>query len=157
MATPLLQQFPSLATYPPNFLKDLLSSPQLIEAFLFTLPEVQGLAAEVEKLGKENEEMASTVCLVLIGDMAEVVERNIDLRDELFALRDATAQSYSHAEALKMRWADIEKTQANFYQVRPNPLIGKMIEADRTSDKDHPSYTCASVIPLQTKTTAQRN
>lgn len=59
MSTPLLQQFPSLSSYPTSFLKDLLSSPELVEAFLFTLPEVQDLAAEVEKLGKENEELAS--------------------------------------------------------------------------------------------------
>ena len=72
MSTPLLQRFPSLAAQPPEFLKDLLSSPQLTEAFLFTLPEVQELAAEVEKLGKENEELASgfytlprLLCLIL--------------------------------------------------------------------------------------------
>lgn len=59
MSTPLLQQFPSLASYPPSFLKDLLSSPELTEAFLFTLPEVQELAADVERLGKENDQMAS--------------------------------------------------------------------------------------------------
>ena len=59
MSTPLLQQFPSLSAYPAAFLKDLLSSPELTEAFLFTLPEVQQLAAEVEKLGKENEDLAS--------------------------------------------------------------------------------------------------
>lgn len=59
MSTALLQQFPSLASYPPSFLKDLLSSPQLTEAFLFTLPEVQELAAEIEKIGKETEEIAS--------------------------------------------------------------------------------------------------
>jgi ESCRT-I complex subunit VPS37 len=59
MSTALIQQFPSLAAYPATLLKDLLSSPQLIEAFLFSLPEVQELAAEVEKLGRENEEMAS--------------------------------------------------------------------------------------------------
>jgi ESCRT-I complex subunit VPS37 len=64
MSTPLLQQFPSLASYPAAFLKDLLSSPELVEAFLFTLPEVQALAAEVEKLGRENEELASR-CNVL--------------------------------------------------------------------------------------------
>jgi len=39
------------------------------------------------------------------------------LRDELFALRDATAQSYAHAEALKAQWAEIEKAQASYYQV----------------------------------------
>ena len=59
MSTPLLQQFPSFASYPSSFLKDLLSSPQLVEAFLFTLPEVQHLAAEVEELARENEEIAS--------------------------------------------------------------------------------------------------
>ena len=60
MSTPLLQQFPSLASYPPSFLKDLLSSPALTEAFLFSLPEVQELAGEVEKLGRENEDLART-------------------------------------------------------------------------------------------------
>lgn len=58
MTTPLLQQFPSLASYPPAFLKDMLSSPQLTEAFLFTLPEVSELTVEVEKLGRENDELA---------------------------------------------------------------------------------------------------
>lgn len=61
MSTQLLQQFPSLAAYPPEFLKDLLASPALTEAFLFTLPEVQALAGEVEQLGRENEEMARTL------------------------------------------------------------------------------------------------
>ncbi|KAK1923728.1 hypothetical protein DB88DRAFT_492209 [Papiliotrema laurentii] len=108
MSTPLLQQFPSLAACPAPFLKDLLSSPELTEAFLFTLPEVQDLAAEVERLGKENEEIA---------------KRNMELRDELFALRDATAQSYAHAEGMKARWADIEKAQGNLYQrYRPSFL-----------------------------------
>jgi ESCRT-I complex subunit VPS37 len=46
------------------------------------------------------------------------------LRDELFALRDATAQSYAHAEALKIQWAEIEKAQASYYQVR-NFLIDR--------------------------------
>ncbi|WVW86754.1 hypothetical protein I302_108808 [Kwoniella bestiolae CBS 10118] len=101
MSTPLVQQFPSLAQYPPSFLKDLLSSPELTEAFLFSLPEVKDLAAEVEKLGKENDEIA---------------RRNLELRDELIALRDATAQSYAYAEGLKRKWVDIEKAQANLYQ-----------------------------------------
>ncbi|KGB77938.1 hypothetical protein I307_01309 [Cryptococcus deuterogattii 99/473] len=108
MSTPLLQQFPSLSSYPPSFLKDLLSSPELTEAFLFTLPEIQQLAAEVEKLGRENEDAA---------------RRNLELKDELSALRDATAQSYAHAEDLKRQWADIEKAQQNLYQrVRPSFL-----------------------------------
>ncbi|ORY34892.1 hypothetical protein BCR39DRAFT_135621 [Naematelia encephala] len=101
MSTPLLQQFPSLASYPPSFLKDLLSSPSLTEAFLFTLPQVQELAADIEKLGQENEELA---------------RRNMEIRDELLALREATAQSYGHAEALKAQWAEIDKAQASLYQ-----------------------------------------
>lgn len=44
--------------------------------------------------------------------------RNLELKDELSALRDATAQSYAHAEDLKRQWADIEKAQQNLYQVR---------------------------------------
>ncbi len=43
--------------------------------------------------------------------------RNIELRDELVTLRDTTAQSYAHAEDLKQRWVEIEKAQANLYQV----------------------------------------
>ncbi|WWC65715.1 uncharacterized protein I303_108337 [Kwoniella dejecticola CBS 10117] len=101
MSTPLVQQFPSLAQYPPSFLKDLLSSPELTEAFLFTLPEVKELAAEVEKLGRENDEIA---------------RRNLELRDELLALRDSTAQSYAYAEGLKKQWVDIEKAQSSLYQ-----------------------------------------
>lgn len=68
MSTPLLQQFPSLGSYPPSFLKDLLSSSQLTEAFLYTLPEVQELAAEVEKLGRENEELAREYSILTPGD-----------------------------------------------------------------------------------------
>ncbi|KAK4687069.1 ESCRT-I complex subunit VPS37, partial [Tremellales sp. Uapishka_1] len=101
MSTPLLQTFPSLATYPPAFLKDLLSSPELLEAFLFSLPEVQDLTIEVEKLGIETEELA---------------RKNLELRDQLIALREATAQSWSHAEELKKRWAELEKQQSNLYQ-----------------------------------------
>ena len=41
----------------------------------------------------------------------------MELRDELFALRDATAQSYAHAEGMKARWADVERAQATLYQV----------------------------------------
>lgn len=66
------------------------------------------MAAEVERLGRENEEAA---------------KRNLELKDQLLALRDATAQSYAHAEDLKRQWADIEKSQQNLYQrVRPSFL-----------------------------------
>ena len=65
MSTPLLQQFPSLASQPASVLKDLLSSSELVEAFLFTLPEVQQLAADIERIGKENEELASASILMV--------------------------------------------------------------------------------------------
>lgn len=47
-----------------------------------------------------------------------MAEKNLALQDELLALRDATAQSYSHAEALKAHWAEIDKAQQGLYQVR---------------------------------------
>jgi ESCRT-I complex subunit VPS37 len=49
--------------------------------------------------------------------MAVPLERNIELRDELLASREATAQAYSYAEGMKMRWTDIEKAQSALYQV----------------------------------------
>ncbi|OCF39539.1 hypothetical protein I317_06649 [Kwoniella heveanensis CBS 569] len=130
MSTPLVQQFPSLASYPPSFLKDLLSSPELTEAFLFSLPEVQDLAAEVEKLGKENEELA---------------KRNLEIRDELLALRDATAQSYAHAEHLKRRWADIEKAQSQLYQ-RNRPSFLHLRLRHSLTDQDDLSERMASAF-----------
>lgn len=143
MSTPLLQQFPSLTTYPPSFLKDLLSSPALTEAFLFTLPEVQALVAQVEQLGKENDEIASqsplpfsSLLCLLKGDLyiwlddadlslnrnedeaeADNLGRNLELRDELLALRENTAQAYGHAEAMKVQWQEIEKAQNQLYSV----------------------------------------
>ena len=41
----------------------------------------------------------------------------MELRDELLALRDATAQSYAYAEHMKQQWAELEKAQNNLYQV----------------------------------------
>ncbi|WRT69534.1 uncharacterized protein IL334_006521 [Kwoniella shivajii] len=130
MSTPLVQQFPSLASYPPSFLKDLLSSPELTEAFLFSLPEIKDLAAEVEQLGRENDEIA---------------RRNLELRDELIALRDATAQSYTHAEGLKSRWVDIEKLQANLYQ-RNRPSFLHLRLRHSLSSQDESSEKIASAF-----------
>jgi hypothetical protein len=53
-----------------------------------------------------------------MGSALLIVGRNLELRDELFALRDATAQSWSHAEEMKARWAELDKAQTNLYQVR---------------------------------------
>ncbi|KAL1408207.1 hypothetical protein Q8F55_005012 [Vanrija albida] len=121
MATPLLQQFPSLASYPPAFLKDLLSSPELTEAFLFSLPEVQQLAADVERLGRENDEVA---------------RQNLALRDELVALREATAQSYNHAEALKAQWTEIDKAQTNLYQRQRPSFLHMRLRHSLTAQDD---------------------
>ncbi|WOO77575.1 Vacuolar protein sorting-associated protein 37A [Vanrija pseudolonga] len=121
MATPLLQQFPSLASYPPAFLKDLLSSPELTEAFLYSLPEVQQLAADVERLGRENDEVA---------------RQNLALRDELVALREATAQSYNHAEALKAQWTEIDKAQTNLYQRQRPSFLHMRLRHSLTAQDD---------------------
>ncbi|RXK35427.1 hypothetical protein M231_07331 [Tremella mesenterica] len=121
MSTPLLQQFPSLAAYPPAFLKDLLSSPQLTEAFLFTLPEVQELAGEVERLGRENHDLAN---------------KNLSLRDELLALRDGTAQSYAHAEYLKRRWVELEKIQNQLYQKHRPSFLHLRLRHSLTAQDD---------------------
>ncbi|WWC92970.1 uncharacterized protein L201_007933 [Kwoniella dendrophila CBS 6074] len=131
MSTPLVQQFPSLAQYPPSFLKDLLSSPELTEAFLFTLPEVKELAAEVEKLGRENDEIAKT---------------NLELRDELLALRDSTAQSYAYAEGLKRRWVDIEKAQANLYQRNRPSFLHLRLRHSLTSQDESSEKIASSFI-----------
>ena len=78
MSTPLLQHFPSLASYPPSFLKDLLSSPQLTEAFLYTIPEVQELGVEVERLSRENEELArKSVVLLHLSCVLEEAPRDV--------------------------------------------------------------------------------
>lgn len=57
--TPLLEAFPTLSDFTTDSLKDLLSDDRMLEAYLYTLPEVEAAAAEVERLGKENEELAS--------------------------------------------------------------------------------------------------
>jgi hypothetical protein len=57
-STPLLETFPTLGDFSTETLKDLLSDDRLLEAYLYTLPEVEAAAAEVERLGKENEALA---------------------------------------------------------------------------------------------------
>jgi ATP sulfurylase len=57
--TPLLTDFPVLTDLPEKDLKDVLSDERLTHAILFTVPAVTTALAEQEKLGKENEEMAS--------------------------------------------------------------------------------------------------
>ncbi|GMK53669.1 hypothetical protein CspeluHIS016_0102550 [Cutaneotrichosporon spelunceum] len=139
MSTPLLAQFPSLATYPPSFLKDLLSSPELTEAFLYSLPEVQELVGEVEQLGRENVELA---------------QQNLGLRDELIALRDATAQSYSHAEALKAHWAELEKTQANLYQRQRPSFLHMRLKHSLTAQDDDSEKIATAFIEGRTDSPA---
>ncbi len=56
------------------------------------------------------------------------VERNLALQDELLALREATAQSYGHAEALKMQWQEIDKAQAQLYQVGQVPNTRRLCD-----------------------------
>lgn len=81
--------------------------------------------------------------------------RNLELKDELSALRDATAQSYAHAEDLKRQWADIEKAQHNLYQVRSDSrlLRGTYYTG---SESDHRSFTSVYDILSRLKMSYQK-
>lgn len=82
--------------------------------------------------------------------------RNLELKDELSALRDATAQSYAHAEDLKRQWADIEKAQQNLYQVRSDDsrlLRGTYYTG---SESDHRSFTSVYDILSLLKMSCQK-
>ncbi len=59
MSTPLLTAYPSLAAFSDADLKDLLSDDALAQAVLYGLPQVRGVLDEHERLGRENEEVAS--------------------------------------------------------------------------------------------------
>ncbi len=59
MTTPLLQRFPTLSHLSENDLKDLLSDENLLQAFLYSLPEIGGVLDEHERLSRENETLAS--------------------------------------------------------------------------------------------------
>jgi hypothetical protein len=59
MSTPLLTRYPALSALPEADLKDLLSDDSLLQAFLYSLPEVGAVLDEHERLSRENEEIAS--------------------------------------------------------------------------------------------------
>lgn len=46
------------------------------------------------------------------------LERNLQLQNELIALRAATASAYSTAQHLQDRWKEIEQKQTGLYSVR---------------------------------------
>lgn len=94
---------------------------------------------------------ASSLRLYLIA-----AGRNLELKDELSALRDATAQSYAHAEDLKRQWADIEKAQQNLYQVRSDdsPLLRGTYYTG--SESDHRSFISVYDILSRLKMSYQK-
>jgi hypothetical protein len=59
MSSRLLQEYPTLATYSEEQLKDLLTNDELLDAFLYSLPAVQGVLVHQEQLSKANDELAS--------------------------------------------------------------------------------------------------
>jgi len=61
--TPLMTDFPVLATLPEKDVKDVLADERLTNAILFTVPAVTAAMDEQEKLSRENEELASK-CIV---------------------------------------------------------------------------------------------
>lgn len=57
--TPLMTEYPVLATLPEKDVKDVLVDERLTNAILFTVPAVTAAMDEQEKLSRENEELAS--------------------------------------------------------------------------------------------------
>jgi hypothetical protein len=105
MSSRLLHDYPSLASYSEEQLKDLLTNDELLDAFLYSLPAVQGVLEHQQQLSKANDELA---------------RKNLALQGELIALRAATASAYSTAQHLKDRWKEVEQKQAGLYSVSPN-------------------------------------
>lgn len=59
MASRLLHDYPALAPYAEEQLKDLLTHDDLLDAFLYSLPQVQHVLEHQQQLSKENDELAS--------------------------------------------------------------------------------------------------
>jgi hypothetical protein len=57
--TPLMTDFPVLASLPEKDIKDVLADERLTNAILFTVPAVTTALDEQEKLSEQNEELAS--------------------------------------------------------------------------------------------------
>lgn len=60
MSSRLLADYPSLATYTEDQLKDLLTQDDYLDAFLYSLPQVQGVLERQQELSRTNDELAST-------------------------------------------------------------------------------------------------
>ncbi|KAI5455487.1 hypothetical protein NCC49_000295 [Naganishia albida] len=128
MSSRLLQEYPTLATYSEEQLKDLLTNDELLDAFLYSLPAVQGVLEHQQQLSKANDELA---------------KKNLALQDDLIALRAATASAYSTAQHLKDRWKEVEQKQAGLYsKYRPSFLHLRLRHA--TSDQDALTESIAS-------------
>ncbi|KAJ9109540.1 hypothetical protein QFC20_003284 [Naganishia adeliensis] len=128
MSSRLLHDYPSLASYSEEQLKDLLTNDELLEAFLYSLPAVQGVLEHQQQLSKANDELA---------------KKNLALQGELIALRAATASAYSTAQHLKDRWKEVEQKQAGLYsKYRPSFLHLRLRHA--TSDQDALTESIAS-------------
>ena len=59
MSSRLLADYPSLATYTEDQLKDLLTQDDYLDAFLYSLPQVQGVLERQQELSRANDELAS--------------------------------------------------------------------------------------------------
>lgn len=106
------------------------------------------------RMRKQPVSKDGTACC--LGLCLTEAERNLELKDQLLALRDATAQSYAHAEDLKRQWADIEKSQQNLYQVR-NRENGLLCDIYPTgSESGHRSFTSVYDILSLLKTNYQK-
>ncbi|KAJ9104341.1 hypothetical protein QFC19_003983 [Naganishia cerealis] len=128
MSSRLLEEFPQLAGYSDDQLKELLSNDTYLEAFLYGLPVVAGVLDRHEQLSRENEELA---------------KRNLELQNDLMALRASTASAYATAQHLQDRWKEVEQKQAGLYsKYRPSFLHLRLRHA--TSDQDALTETIAA-------------
>lgn len=67
MSSRLLADYPTLASYTEDQLKDLLTQDEYLDAFLYSLPQVQGVLEHQQQLSKANDELASESSLSKLG------------------------------------------------------------------------------------------
>lgn len=100
MSSRLLADYASLATYTEDQLKDLLTQDDYLDAFLYSLPQVQGVLDRQQELSRTNDELASTssrglfspccdASIILMVDLAGVREEpGVTKRVDRVARRD---------------------------------------------------------------------
>ena len=107
----------------------MLNNPAYYEAVFNSLPQVKTMFQTQSELGRANEEIASEYAVALIHEsvLRWVVraEGNLQLQNELYALRAETKDAFDRAKALEARWKELEREQRDVYQVcNPSAFLG---------------------------------